>query len=124
MVLAKGDATAGAILLLLSSAGTNPRFFERGLGTHGNPALIASGPRESPMKAEVTAYWRSRRSRDSDLWVIELDIAGAERFAAETMGMVDFAARARERPLHFNSVVPLGVRESNGYAVGGEARRS
>ena len=28
---------------------------------------------------------RRRRARDPDLWVIELDIAGAERFAAETI---------------------------------------
>jgi len=84
MVLARGDATAGAVLLLLVERGANPRFVERGLGPDGSAALIASGPREFADEGEVTAYWRRRRARDSDLWVVELDIAQAERFAAET----------------------------------------
>ena len=87
MVLAKGDATAGAVLLLLVERGANPRFVERGLGPDGNPALIPSGPREFADDGEVTAYWKRRRERDSDLWVVELDIAQAERFAAETLTM-------------------------------------
>jgi hypothetical protein len=85
MVLAKGDATAGAILLLLVERGANPRFVERGLGPDGNPALIPAGPGEFEDEAAVTAYWRRRRDRDSDLWVVELDIADGERFAAETI---------------------------------------
>ncbi|WP_409372596.1 DUF1491 family protein [Sphingomonas kyeonggiensis] len=85
MVLAKGDATAGAVLLLLVERGANPRFFERGLGPDGAPALIRSGPQLFAEDGEVTAYWQRRRERDSDLWVIELDIADGERFAAETM---------------------------------------
>ncbi|WP_446745953.1 DUF1491 family protein [Sphingomonas sp. OTU376] len=85
MVLAKGDATAGAVLLLLVERGANPRFFERGLGPDGGAALIRSGPQLFADDGEVTAYWQRRRARDSDLWVIELDIADGERFAAETM---------------------------------------
>jgi len=87
MVLAKGDATAGGILLLTIERGTNPRFFERGLGPTGEPALIRSGPVELADDAAATTYWRKRRASDSDLWVLELDIAAAERFAAETMGV-------------------------------------
>lgn len=86
-ILAKGDATAGAILLITYEKGRNPRFFERGLGAGGSAALIPSGPEVLEDEAAVSAYWRRRRSRDSDLWVVELDIAGAERFAAETMGI-------------------------------------
>ncbi len=85
-VLAKGDATAGAILLLTYEKGSNPRFLERGIGPAGEPALLASVPAELGDEGAVSDYWRRRRSRDSDLWVVELDIAGAERFAAETMG--------------------------------------
>ncbi|NYT41646.1 DUF1491 family protein [Sphingomonas sp. R-74633] len=85
MVLAKGDATAGAILLLLVERGANPRFVERGLGASGKAALIPAGPRDFADDTEVTAYWKRRRNSDSDLWVVELDIADAERFAAETI---------------------------------------
>jgi hypothetical protein len=86
MVLAKGDATAGGILLLTIERGANPRFFERGLGPDGEPALIRTGPAQLADDSDTTNYWQRRRARDSDLWVIELDIASAERFAAETMG--------------------------------------
>ena len=87
MILAKGDATAGGILLLTLEKGANPRFFERGIGPHGEPALLSAGPATLEDDNATTSYWRRRRERDSDLWVIELDIAQAERFAAETMGL-------------------------------------
>lgn len=87
MVLAKGDATSGAILLLLLERGANPRFIERGIGPQGVPALVPSGPADLADEASATSYWQRRRARDSDLWVVELDIADAERFAAETMNL-------------------------------------
>jgi hypothetical protein len=87
MVLAKGDATAGGILLLTYYKGADPRFFERGLGPEGVPALIRTGPQDIGDEAAVTDYWRRRRSFDGDLWVVELDIADAERFAAEMMNL-------------------------------------
>ena len=87
MVLAKGDATSGGILLLLLDKAVNPRFVERGIGPDGEPALLPSGPAALADDTDATAYWQRRRKSDSDLWVIELDIAQAERFAAETMGL-------------------------------------
>jgi hypothetical protein len=81
-VLAKGDATAGAILVIAQDRGENQRALERGIGPDGVTELIAVGPAES---REVDDYWRRRRRNDPDLWVIELDIAESERFAAETI---------------------------------------
>lgn len=80
MVLAKGDAQAGGILVIGVDRGMDPRIWERGLGPDGRVALIDSTP-----ACDTDAYWQRRRSRDPDLWVIELDIPNAERFAAETM---------------------------------------
>lgn len=85
MVLAKGDAEAGAILVLTLERGANPCFFERGIGPDGAPALVRSGPSVFDDAIAVNDYWQRRRSRDPDLWVVELDIASAERFAAETI---------------------------------------
>ncbi|PKP94347.1 MAG: DUF1491 domain-containing protein [Alphaproteobacteria bacterium HGW-Alphaproteobacteria-16] len=85
MVLARGDKEAGGILILALERGENPQSFERGLGPDGMVALIASGPAELADDSTATAYWQRRRERDPDLWVVELDIAGAERFAAETI---------------------------------------
>ena len=87
MVLARGDDTAGGILFLAYEKGRNPRFFERGLGARGIPELLPSGPAELADEAAVGDYWQRRRSRDADLWVLELDIADAERFAAETLSL-------------------------------------
>jgi len=84
-VLARGDAQAGGILILALERGANPSFYERGLGPQGRAVLLESGPSDLAQEADATAYWQRRRARDPDLWVIELDIAAAERFAAETI---------------------------------------
>ncbi len=83
-VLSRGDATAGAILIVATERGANPRFFERGIGPNGAPALIRSGPSDVG-DAAADAYRQRRAARDPDLWIVELDIAQAERFAAETI---------------------------------------
>ena len=79
-VMAKGDPQGGAILVIAVDKGAKPRLLERGLGPDGRTVMIDSTPAEDP-----DGYWRRRRARDPDLWVIEVDIAAAERFAAETI---------------------------------------
>jgi hypothetical protein len=79
-VLAKGDAQAGGILVVVADRGAEPRLIERGLGADGRTALI-----ESHRGQDVDGYWRRRRARDPDLWVVELDSPDSERFAAETL---------------------------------------
>lgn len=88
MVLARGDATAGAILILALERGVYRRFLERGIGRDGRPALISSGPQAAD-SAAITAYWQRRRERDPDIWVLELDVAQPERFAARALEVVD-----------------------------------
>lgn len=85
MVRAKGDADSGGILLILEDRNTPTRMVERALDPRGKPALIASGPADPTDSTERDRYWQRRRARDPDLWVIELDIPSAERFAAETI---------------------------------------
>jgi hypothetical protein len=85
MVRARGDAESGSILLILNEEPGASRLVERAIGPLGKPALVPAGPGDSSDAAERDAYWRRRRSRDPDLWVVELDIASAERFAAETI---------------------------------------
>ena len=84
-LLARGDAQAGAILVVTLEKGANPRIFERGIGPEGAVELIQVGPQEPDNQREIAEYWQRRRARDPDLWVIELDIAQAKRFAAETI---------------------------------------
>ena len=82
-VLAKGDATAGAILIVAQERGENPHLLERGFGPDGRTTLVAAGPIGESQA--VTDYWMRRRRSDPDLWVVEVDIAAAERFVAETI---------------------------------------
>ena len=85
VVRARGDAESGTILLILNEEPGASRLLERVIGVHGKPVFVATGPIDANDAGARDAYWRRRRSRDPDLWVIELDIASAERFAAETI---------------------------------------
>ena len=85
MMLAKGDAQGGGILVIAIDADPvdshrRARVLERGIGPDGRTALIDSTPAN-----DIVSYWQRRRARDPDLWVIELDGAAAERFTAETI---------------------------------------
>ncbi len=86
VVVARGDPTAGAVLLICAERGIVTTLRERVLGVEGCYAWQAVGPADLKAHDTVAHYVERRRSRDPDLWVIELDIADAERFAAETTG--------------------------------------
>jgi hypothetical protein len=86
-VLAKGDPTAGAVAVLLTERGANPRFFERLLQPDGHYSWRESGQQPLDEPGELQALIERRRRFDPDLWLIELDIASAERFAAEMNSM-------------------------------------
>jgi hypothetical protein len=81
-VLVKGDPTSGAMLLILTERGGNPRILERLLRPDGSYRWAQ--PIENP--AEVPAFIARRRQFDPDLWLIELDIPSMERFTAEMTG--------------------------------------
>jgi hypothetical protein len=82
-VLAKGDPTAGSILVILLEKGGNPRLLERLLQPDGRYSWQESGSQRVENPREVPEFIARRRRFDPDLWVIELDIPSAERFAAE-----------------------------------------
>jgi hypothetical protein len=83
VVLAKGHREAGAILLLLCDRGAPKTLLERVLDVSGSYRWQSTGPQNIEGYEEVNPYIQRRRRMDDDLWVIELDIAGVERFAAE-----------------------------------------
>jgi hypothetical protein len=82
VVRARGDADAGGVLWVID-APAGGRVLERGPTLDDCAAMVEShrlGDAES-----TEAYWRRRRARDPDLWVVELNIAEAERLVAETV---------------------------------------
>jgi hypothetical protein len=82
-VLARGDAEGGAILLMLMERGVPKTLVERVLGPTGDYRWQRTGPQDSVIPDHFDNYIQRRRGFDSDLWVVELDIAGVERFADE-----------------------------------------
>ena len=86
VIAARGDATAGSILLICMDKGVRTAFRERLLGTNGRYQWAAVGPAADADPVDVDSWQMRRRQRDPDLWIVELDIPNAERFAAETSG--------------------------------------
>ena len=76
-VLARGDATAGAILLVIAERGIAQRLLERALAPDGNYAWVAAGPKTMEDPATLAEYLARRRRTDPDLWVVELDGSAA-----------------------------------------------
>jgi hypothetical protein len=81
-VLAKGDPTAGAIAVILAEKGRKARFLERLLQPGGLYSWEESR-QNVENEEEFRSFLERRRKYDPDLWILELDIASAERFAAE-----------------------------------------
>jgi hypothetical protein len=85
-VLAKGDATAGAVLVILAERGQKRAVLERLLQPDGRYLWQDIG-QSAQDEAQLGALVERRRKYDPDLWVLELDIPAAERFAAEMNSM-------------------------------------
>jgi hypothetical protein len=80
----KGDEERGSLLLCVSSRGVHVACLERVLGIDGTYRWERVGPPESASSTEIADFLARRARFDGDLWAIELDIADAERFIAET----------------------------------------
>lgn len=82
-VLAKGDAEAGSILVILAERGERRRFLERILQPDGRYAWQDALTQVHGNDEEAEKFLARRRKFDPDLWIVELDVPSEERFAAE-----------------------------------------
>ena len=80
----KGDPERGSLLLFVAQRGAHVACLERVLNLDGSYSWQRAGPAESATSAEITDFLARRARFDEDLWAVELDIADAERFIAET----------------------------------------
>jgi len=85
-ILRKGDPDRGAIMLILRERGALHSVMERELGADFRYCWAARRLVEGPGSADLEEMVASRHRFDADSWLIELDIAEAERFIAETTG--------------------------------------
>ena len=84
-ILVKGDEISGVILVQTLEKGRESGLFERVSNFAGVYALMRCGPSPEEGPDALADYVARRRRSDPDLWIIELDIPEAERFAAETI---------------------------------------
>lgn len=81
MLLARGDADSGAIIIRCAERGIPGALVERMMTDQGYRWI-------SRRVVDCDDYVARQRARDPDLWIVELDIANAERFALELLGQV------------------------------------
>ncbi|HVL78335.1 MAG TPA: DUF1491 family protein [Sphingomicrobium sp.] len=83
-VIRKGDPERGSLLLVITSRGMHAGCLERMLTADGSYQWRPAGPAAGAESAQIGDFLRKRARFDEDLWLIELDVAQAERFIAET----------------------------------------
>lgn len=86
MVLARGDATAGAVLIVIADRGVTQAVLERTLDDRGRYRWTETGPGQPDLQSALGDYIARRHRADPDLWVVELDGPDARRIADEVAG--------------------------------------
>ncbi|MEE4201230.1 DUF1491 family protein [Erythrobacter sp.] len=82
MVLARGERDAGTVLVVTLDRGADARLFERMPQLDGTRPFIATKSQDAEKPEEFDEYLDRRRRQDPDIWILEVDIADAERFIA------------------------------------------
>lgn len=82
-VVKRGDEHAGAVLIVLAERGQPVEVLERMLGGDGRYVWGSPLAAAAHNADDIDKFLEKRRRFDPDSWVIELDTASAERFAAE-----------------------------------------
>jgi hypothetical protein len=78
-VLQKGEREAGTILVVLCKNGTMSRAYERMPDLDGSRKWHLVREEDPDKKEEFSSYISRRGDQDSDMWIVELDIAQGER---------------------------------------------
>ena len=81
-VIAKGERDAGTLLVVCCASGRACAAYERMPQPGGHRAWALSKLQSAENPQEFWEYCDRRRSQDSDLWIVELDVPDAERFIA------------------------------------------
>jgi hypothetical protein len=82
-VIAKGDPTAGSLLLLCAEKGQITGIYDYILNHKGHYVWVATTAQPIEKSEEIDALCARRVQIDPDLWIVELDIPNAERFIAD-----------------------------------------
>ncbi|GGD61946.1 DUF1491 family protein [Erythrobacter arachoides] len=80
MVLAKGERDAGTLLIICCENGTKLRAYERMPQSDGSRKWTLAKCEDPENRREFSDWYGRRQQQDSDLWIVEIDVANAERF--------------------------------------------
>jgi len=83
-VLKRGDRDRGALMLVVRERGAFHSLVERELGPDFAYRWVARKALDGFGSLQADELVASRSRFDADSWLIELDVAEAERFIAET----------------------------------------
>ncbi len=84
-IIARGDPVSGAILIARTVRGQDNALLESFLGFDGKAdwqEVWAEESAQGTAKGSMAEYVERRRARDTDLWIIELDVASRAQFNA------------------------------------------
>lgn len=81
-VLAKGERDAGTMLITTLGRGEPARLYERMPKLDGSREFTVTREQDPDNPMEFNEYLTKRSQQDPDIWIVELDIADAARFAA------------------------------------------
>lgn len=81
-VLSKGERDAGTIAIVTLGRDGSAELYERMPQLDGTRVFILSRRAEPDKLMDFNDYLTKRGAQDPDLWIVELDIADPERFAA------------------------------------------
>jgi len=79
-VLRRGERDAGTLLVVLTEKGYNSRLYERMPQLDGTRRWHCAARQDPDDPQAFDAYLLRRGTQDSDIWIIELDVAHPERF--------------------------------------------
>lgn len=81
----RGDPDRGALILLIAERGRNIALIERRMGADFEYRWTITARPDPDEPEKFLESIRNANRFDPDCWLIELDIADAERFIAETI---------------------------------------
>jgi hypothetical protein len=82
-IVQHGDDDAGGVILICTEKGGITNVFERGHDLSGQMIWQSFSSQPIENKQKIDDYLSDRGVQDTDLWLVELDIPYAERFAAD-----------------------------------------
>ncbi|MFC4253856.1 DUF1491 family protein [Altererythrobacter xixiisoli] len=79
-VIARGERDAGTLLVICCEKGRDARLYERMPQADGTRSWSVIRVQDYENPREFWDYCSRRQLQDPDVWIVELDIANAERF--------------------------------------------